>query len=215
MDVLAGLLDHLRRGEREGSQVGKNRILPLSFTGGPRDMHRRYMDAIALVQRFGIPDIFLTITCNPSWPEIQENLLSTDEAQNRPDLVSRIFRAKLEEFKKDILKRQIFGKVAAFMYTVKFQKRGLPHAHFLIILDEKYKLLTPEAYDKFVCAELPDPKRNSDLFMLVTQHMLHGPCGQLNPTSPCMKKKNGHCKFKFPKEFAEQTTKGKKFIPYL
>nr|XP_016436617.1 PREDICTED: uncharacterized protein LOC107762748 isoform X1 [Nicotiana tabacum]XP_016436618.1 PREDICTED: uncharacterized protein LOC107762748 isoform X1 [Nicotiana tabacum] len=213
MDVLAGLLDLLRRGEREGSQVGKNRILPLSFTGGPRDMRRRYMDAIALVQRFGIPDIFLTITCNPSCPEIQVNLLSTDEAQNRPDLVSRIFRAKLEEFKKDILKRQIFGKVAAFMYTVKFQKRGLPHAHFLIILDEKYKLLTPEAYDKFVCAELPDPKRNSDLFKLVTQHMLHGPCGQLNPTSPCMKKKNGHCKFKFPKEFAKQTTKGKSSYP--
>ncbi|XP_019224252.1 PREDICTED: uncharacterized protein LOC109205937 [Nicotiana attenuata] len=213
MDVLAGLLDLLRRGEREGSQVGKNRILPLSFTGGPRDMRRQYMDAIALVQHFGIPDIFLTMTCNPFWPEIQENLLSTDEAQNRPDLVSRIFRAKLEELKKDILKREIIGKVAVFMYTVEFQKRGLSHAHFLIILDEKYKLQTPEAYDKFVCAELPDPKRNSDLFKLVTRHMLHGPCGQLNPTSPCMKKKNGHCKFKFPKEFAEQTTKRKNSYP--
>ncbi|XP_070054281.1 uncharacterized protein [Nicotiana tomentosiformis] len=174
--MLAGLLDLLRRGEREGSQVGKNKILPFSFTGGPRNMRRQYMDAIALVQRFGIPDIFLTMTCNPSWPEIQENLMSTDKAQNRPDLVSRIFRAKLEELKKDILKRQIFGKVVASMYTVEFQKRGLPHAHFLIILDEKYKLFTPEAYDQFVCAELPDPKRNSSLFKLVTQHMLHGPC---------------------------------------
>nr|XP_016509877.1 PREDICTED: uncharacterized protein LOC107827294 [Nicotiana tabacum] len=199
MDVLAGLLDLLRRGEREGSQVGKNRILPLSFTGGPRDMHRRYMDAIALVQRFGIPDIFLTMTCNPCWPEIQENLLSTDKAQNRPDLVSRIFQAKLEELKKDILKRQIFGKVAAFMYTIEFQKRGLPHAHFLIILDEKYKILTPEAYDQFVCAELPDPKRNSALFKLVTQHMLHGPCGQLNPASPSMKKKTVNVNSSFQK----------------
>ena len=79
------MLDALRRGEKDASQVGKHKFLPLSFTGGPRDMRRRYMDAIALVQRFGRPDIFLTITCKPSCPKIKENLLASDEAQNRPD----------------------------------------------------------------------------------------------------------------------------------
>ena len=110
-DVLGGLLDVLRRGERNASQVGKHKFLPLSYTGGPRDMRRRYMDAIALVQRFGRLDIFLTITCNPFWPEIKENLLASDEAQNKPDLICRVFRAKLEELKKDLLKKHIFGKV--------------------------------------------------------------------------------------------------------
>ncbi|XP_060170896.1 uncharacterized protein LOC132601854 [Lycium barbarum] len=148
------------------------------------------MDAIALVQRFRRPDIFLTITCNPSWAEIEENLLSTDKAQNRPELICRVFRAKIEELKKDILKNHIFGKVAAFMYTVEFQKRGLPHAHFLIILDDNYKILNPEAYDRFVCAEFPNPEINPHLYKLVTQHMIHGPCGQLDPTCPCMKKKD-------------------------
>ncbi|KAG5589305.1 hypothetical protein H5410_039819 [Solanum commersonii] len=75
------------------------------------------------------------------------------------------------------------------MYTIEFQKRGLPYAHFLIILEEKYKIFTLEAYDQFVCAELPDPKRNPHLFELVSLHMIHGPCGPLNPTCPCMKKK--------------------------
>ena len=74
-------------------------------------MRRRYMDAIALVQRFGRLDIFLTITCNSFWPEIKENLLASDEAQNRPDLICRVFHAKLEELKKDLLKKHIFGKV--------------------------------------------------------------------------------------------------------
>ncbi|XP_060170295.1 uncharacterized protein LOC132601203 [Lycium barbarum] len=212
IDMLEGLLDMLRRGEREASQIGRNRYHPHSFTRGPRDMRRRYMDAIALVQRFGKPDIFLTMTYNPTWPEIKANILQTDEVQNRPDLVSRIFHAKLEELKKDILRRNIFGKVATFMYTVEFQKRGLPHAHFLIILDEKYKLLTPEAYDKYVCAELPDPDTNPELYALVTKHMIHGPCGALNPASMCTRKK-GYCKFKYPKEFAEQTTKGKNSYP--
>ncbi|XP_047254854.1 uncharacterized protein LOC124888485 [Capsicum annuum] len=171
-------------------------------------MRRRYMDAITLVQRFEKPDIFLIMTCNPSWLEIEENLLSSDELQNRPDLVSPVFRAKLEELKNDILKKHVFGKVAAFMYTAEFQKRGLPHAHFLIILDENYKLLTPEAYDQFVCAELPDEKTNPYLYSLVTQHMMHGSCGSFNPTNSCMKKK-GYCKHKYSKEFIEKTTKGK------
>ncbi|KAF3656899.1 hypothetical protein FXO37_15244 [Capsicum annuum] len=78
-------------------------------------MRRCYMDDITLVQYFGKPDIFLTMTCNPSWPEIKEQLLSIDEAQNMPDLISRVFKAKVKEMKTDILKRHIFGKVAAFI----------------------------------------------------------------------------------------------------
>ena len=102
-------------------------------------MRQRYMDVIALVQHFGKSDIFLTMTYNPSWPEIQEHLQPTEEVQNRPDFVSRVFRAKLEEVKTDIQKRNIFGKVAAFMCTIEFLKRGLPHAHFLIIIMDGYK----------------------------------------------------------------------------
>ncbi|XP_075074469.1 uncharacterized protein LOC142162063 [Nicotiana tabacum] len=151
------------------------------------------------------------MTCNPSWPEIKEHLSQTDEVQNKHDLVSRVFRAKVEELKTDILKRQVFGRVAGFMYTIEFQKRGLPHAHFLIILADEHKLLTPESYDRFVCAELPDSKKDCDLYSLVIKHMMHGPCGKLNPTNICMK--NNNCKFKYPKDFAEQTLKGKNSYP--
>lgn len=96
------------------------------------------------------------MTCNPTWPEIKEHLWTIDEAQNRPDLISRVFRTKVEELKTDISKRNIFGKVAAYMYTVEFQKRDLPHAHFLIILANEYKLLTSEAYDGIISVELLD-----------------------------------------------------------
>ncbi|XP_070013986.1 uncharacterized protein [Nicotiana sylvestris] len=211
IEVLQGLLDILRCGEKEVSKIGKKTFLPVTFIGGSRDMRRRYMDAIALVQYFGKPDFSITMTCNPAWSEIKEHLSLADEVQNIPDLVSRVFRAKVEELKMDILKRQIFGSVAAFMYTIEFQKRGLPHAHFLIILADEDKLLTPESYDKFVCAELPDSKKDRDLYSLVIKHMMHGPCGKLNPTNICMK--NNNCKFKYPKDFAEQTSKGKNSYP--
>nr|XP_009786690.1 PREDICTED: uncharacterized protein LOC104234759 isoform X2 [Nicotiana sylvestris] len=197
IEVLQGILDVLRQGERDASRIGKQTFLPVTFTGGPRDMRQRYMDAISLVQRFGIPDLFLTMTCNPLWLEIKEYLLSTDEAQNRLDLISRVFRAKLEELKNDILKRNIFGKVVTFMYTVEFQKRGLPHAHFLIILANEYILLTPESYGRVVCAELPDPDKEPYLYSLVVHYMMHSLCGHLNPANSCMQ--NGYCKFNYPK----------------
>lgn len=159
-DALQYLIDFLRHGDKDSSKIEKQELLPIGFTVGPRDTRQRYMDAIALVQHFEKSDIFLTMTCNSSWIEIQKHLLTTNEAQNRPDLISRVFKAKVEELKTDILKINIFGKVVAFMYTIEFQKRGLPHTHFLLILSEDFKLLTPESYDQIVSAEPPDPKEN-------------------------------------------------------
>lgn len=80
IEVLQGILDVLRHGERDASRIRKQTFLPVTFTGRPRDMRRRYIDAIALVQRFGTPDFFLMMKYNPLWPEIKEHLLSTDEA---------------------------------------------------------------------------------------------------------------------------------------
>jgi hypothetical protein len=51
-DLYQGLVDSLHAGEGRSEAVGK-------------DMRRRYLDAMALVRRFGKPDIFLTMTCNP------------------------------------------------------------------------------------------------------------------------------------------------------
>lgn len=107
-------------------------------------MYQRYQDAMALVQKYGKPDLFLTMTCNPSWDEIKNELLPGQSPQDRPDLVSRVFRAKFEEFKEDIIVKGVLGKVIAYVYVIEFQKRGLPHAHMLIILDENDKLSGPE-----------------------------------------------------------------------
>ncbi|XP_027099304.1 uncharacterized protein [Coffea arabica] len=106
--------------------------------------------------------------------------------------------------KKELLKRHIFGKVAAYTYIIEFQKRGLPHAHFLIILKQGSKMYSPQAYDRIVCAELPDSHHQPYLHSLVVKHMMHGPCGAMNPKCPCMRKNIG-CKDKYPKEFNEST----------
>ncbi|XP_027156957.1 uncharacterized protein LOC113758203 [Coffea eugenioides] len=170
------------------------------------------MDAMTLVQHYGKLDIFLTMTCNPSWPEIKNHLLDTDEAQNRPDLITRIFRAKIEQLKEDLFKKHLFGHVAAYTYVIEFQKRGFLHAHFLIILKEQSKMFSPEEYDKIVCAELPDRHKAPYLYSLVIKHMLHGPCGSMNPSNPCMKQ-NHKCKNNYPKDFSEYTKHEKNSYP--
>ena len=40
------------------------------------------------------PDYFITMTCNPHWPEIQEHLREGQSAQDRLDIVARVFKQK-------------------------------------------------------------------------------------------------------------------------
>ena len=55
------------------SAVGRV-VLPSSVPGTPRYMNQLLGDALALCREHGKPDMFITMTCNPMWPEIQENL---------------------------------------------------------------------------------------------------------------------------------------------
>ncbi|PKY32527.1 hypothetical protein RhiirB3_315689, partial [Rhizophagus irregularis] len=107
------------------------------------------------------------ITCNPKWPEITEALLSNQNAQDRPDLISCVFNMKLKSILNDILKKDIFGKVIAYLNTIEFQKRGLPHAHLLLILAQEYKPKTVDDYNAIISAEIPDKHSNPNTFNTV------------------------------------------------
>ena len=82
------------------------------------------MDAMAIVRVFGKPTLFVTITCNPKWPEIADALLPGQKPEDRPDLVARVFHQKLKRIVKDITKDGVFGKASANMRVIEFQKRG-------------------------------------------------------------------------------------------
>ena len=73
-------------------------------------MAQLYQDALSIVTRFGKPDLFVTFTCNPKWPEIQNALLEPQLAADRPDLCARVFKLKLESLMSDILEKHVLGK---------------------------------------------------------------------------------------------------------
>ena len=52
------------------SHAGLRIVLSKDFPRSDRDVHSRFMDAMALVIRYGKPDFFVTMTCNPYLDEI-------------------------------------------------------------------------------------------------------------------------------------------------
>ena len=110
---------------------------------------------------------------------------------------------KLKELLKDLLDRDLLGTVVAYVYTIEFQKRGLRHAHIIIFLADADKPRSPEDVDRLVSAEIPDPHFQPEYHNTVKRHMMHGPCGDLNPQCVCME--DGKCRKNFPKPLQQQT----------
>ncbi|CAF1074549.1 unnamed protein product, partial [Brachionus calyciflorus] len=202
-ELYQGLKDATNIYDHDLTRIGKSVILPSSFQGGPRHMQELFQDAMAIVRHFGKPDLFITFTCNPRWNDIINELEGNQKPNDRPDIVVRVFRIKLKELIDDIKDKEIFGKIDAYFYVIEFQKRGLPHAHILVILSSEFKIRTAADIDKIVKAEIPDKLQYPQAHKTVINSMIHGPCGDLNPRSPCMK--NGKCSKGFPKAFVEET----------
>jgi hypothetical protein len=97
-----------------GPKQGKRVVLPATFVGGKRYMDGLYFDGMAISAAVGFPDLFITFTCNPNWPEIQRLLASQHlNSQDRPDIISRVFKIKLNELMNDLTKKHTMGKVLA------------------------------------------------------------------------------------------------------
>src|ERR1700690_1987524 len=151
-------------------QIGTQIILPSSHHGSSRQMYQLFQDSMAIARHCHKPDLFLTMTANPNWPEIQEALLEINgnpnddstiaskkqTASDRPDIVARVFYQKMEALLEDV-RNGIFGPIDGLVYTIEFQKRGLPHIHLLIFLRRLYKIHNANEVDSIVSAQLPDP----------------------------------------------------------
>ncbi|XP_071688069.1 uncharacterized protein [Rutidosis leptorrhynchoides] len=178
-DYLAGIYDGINRGDKNGLDIGSRLILPASFTGGPRYMYSHYLNALAICQAHGNPKFFIMFTCNSKWLEIQYFLSPFPHLtpSDRPDIVVRIFQQKLKQFISLIKEDEPFGNVKAVLYTVEFQKRGLPHCHTLIWKDLPLANLSPNDIDRYISAEIPDPHIDPWGYKVVSDLMIHGPCG--------------------------------------
>ena len=195
-------------------KIGKKIVLSSSYVGGPRWYNSKFQDGMAICRKFAKPDFFITFTCNTKWDEITRELRKGEIVQDRPDLVSRVFKLKKDQLMRDIKAGNVFGKVPAFLWVIEFQKRGLPHVHILVMLSQEDRMSHSSDVDNVISAQLPpDPslfeegsdeqKQAKRLQTIVLKSMIHGPCGKLNPKSPCME--DGKCTKGYPKAFCSKT----------
>ena len=191
VEIYKGIVDAVAaHADANLADLGQRFILPSSYIGSSRNMFQLYQDSLALARYFSKPDFFLTITANPNWEEIKRELLPGQKPKDRPDLIARVFCEKVHIILQKI-KSGVLGKHVGHVYTIEFQKRGLPHVHILIFLAPESRVYDPAMIDKVISAQIPDPQTHPRLHALVTKMMVHNPCGAANPNAPCMK--NGKC----------------------
>ncbi|PIA26326.1 hypothetical protein AQUCO_09500057v1, partial [Aquilegia coerulea] len=159
------------------NDIGKKFILPSTHLGSPRHMYEIYQDSMAITRYYKHPDIFMTVTSNPKWPEIQNELKPGQAALDRPDLVARVFELKRKAIMHEIENKRLFGRVVA--------------------------KVTTDQVDRIVSAEFPDPIKHPALFETIKKCMVHGPCGTRNMESVCME--NKVCKSRYPRENVNDT----------
>ena len=95
-------------------------------------MQQHYQDAMAIVRNIGRPDLFITMTCNPKWKELKNVLTKFPigtTPNDIPNITVRLFYTKFECLLDDIENYNIFENVLAYVYTLEFQKSGLPHVY--------------------------------------------------------------------------------------
>ena len=115
----------------------------------------------------------------------------------------QVFEGKLKALIRDLTEIHVLCRCIAYTYVIEFQKRGLPHAHILIWIHNDDKVRNGDDVDKHVSAEIPDKNLYPKLYSIIKKCMIHGPCGDQNPGSPCMESKV-YTK-KFPKDYVEET----------
>ena len=154
------------------------KLLPASFHGSPLKRKQDTEDALAIVNRRGRPQLFITITCNPEWPEVAENLLPGQKAAYRPDLCCRVFKLKVAQIIADLKSGKVYGPLDYYFFTIEYQSRGYPHCHAIC------RFRNDDAFtnmDSWVWAQLPSPDiAGGRLREAVLKHMVHRPCGSQN-----------------------------------
>jgi hypothetical protein len=111
----------------------------------------------------GLSHVFLTLTCNPRWPEILSQLHDGHTAFDCPDVTTAVFKSRLDLMKKNIRNGKYFGgrKITYTFHMIEYQFCGLPHAHTVLCLVDAPDIEDKNGEDlisfvnKYFIAEMP------------------------------------------------------------
>ncbi|EAW24643.1 uncharacterized protein NFIA_101270 [Aspergillus fischeri NRRL 181] len=161
--------------------------IPASFMGSRAWASDQVTDSLAIARKLGKPSIWLTMTTNPQWSEIQSQLLPGQDVTDIPAVVCRAFRARL-------------GILKAFLPSLSSRSEAC-HTPTLWV---KFKQEPPlSALDIFISAELPDAEQEPDLYRQVRRFHMHSQNHLARPGSRC--NRNGRCIYGYPQPITPHT----------
>ncbi|XP_071699496.1 uncharacterized protein [Rutidosis leptorrhynchoides] len=222
-DTFSNLATATLTGDVVNSMLGNRIKLPSSFTGSARYMIKNYRDAMALCRVYEYPDLFITFTCNSKWPEITRALEDTGfNPEDRPAYQSRMFKIKLDRLMDDIKRNRIFRKFTTVPFNgsryntmtlyknnyipSSFKSEDYPMHIYASSWMNKTNCQNQKILMKYILAEIPDKDADPELYQLVSELMIHVPCGEKNnPKCPCTDIEN-KCTKHFLKPFADVTS---------
>ncbi|XP_071718552.1 ATP-dependent DNA helicase RRM3-like [Rutidosis leptorrhynchoides] len=111
-DLYNNVCDAVTRGDTKAASIGKRIILPSLHTCSPRYMLQNYQDAMALCREFDKPDLFITFTSNPKWPEIEGIYIIEFQKRGLPHVylliwLTRAYKCKTLEDIDDLISAEI------------------------------------------------------------------------------------------------------------
>lgn len=174
-----------------------NVYLSSNFVGSRMWRSNNVSNGLCLARGVGQPTFFIMMTCNLKWPELCSNtILQSDwniTVLDIPLIAICIFKFCLSHLFQDL--NTLFGSMKYCVHVIRFQKRGLPHAHITIKFSDTY--IHPHEIDLAISAQLPVDCNN---LLLVKQFMIHkhkGPGGYPSNTNGCHLKEMVHVVMNF------------------
>jgi PIF1-like helicase/Helitron helicase-like domain at N-terminus len=180
--------------------------LPTFIRTGDTYFREKEHHVNAMMNRYGLPQLFITLTMNEGrWQHLKKILSKTDNHDtlptNRPFHCANHFVHRLRSMKNNLWKNSEltnWGEILHFFERIEFQNRGSAHTHGCLWTT---KSINDMIRDNVVRADLPDPEKEPELYTLVRTHQIHTcdlRCGGPAPPGEV-------CKKGFPRPYSEYT----------
>ncbi|KAG5680197.1 hypothetical protein PVAND_009722 [Polypedilum vanderplanki] len=193
-----------------------------SLRGSAAYWKNAFNELTAMIRNISPPTWFITLSCNDlHWHDMIKAFLIADGRPNEdPNQINIAEAQRLIEKYPIILSRHFSRRVKAFMkyiknntrvlgervidnwWRIEFQKRGSPHLHLVVWIENAPSFETPKGIaliDKVVSCHYPSEQEDPELHNHVKKNQRH------QHTHTCHKNNSQNCRFAFPRQPCQQT----------
>jgi DNA replication protein DnaC len=200
--------------------------------GSPAYFQKVMYDVLGMIRQLGLPTWFLTLSAaDMQWPDViqtiarQYGTILTEEdvksmsfedkskwLRQNPVTAARHFQYRLNTFFQMFLKSNAhpLGELVDYAIRIEFQARGSPHAHTILWIKDAPKLGVDSDedvcnfIDQYISCSTPDDAELAHLVLKVQKHRHSATC-----------RRNGHCRFHYPRPPSPQTLIAHEFKPEM